>query len=159
MRIWCFVIIENKYKTKKWRGQKHVKQFIQNIKHTIDNKWIASPLKLNILGYQIANYIIFFYSQINTYKCMTKNIGYFKWSFNSCTKCVGSSGRLHDRTPNCQPVSWACIFSQLKVALIYTLRGSFMWLAYLLICYTRVLVQPGTGRRPGDWCRYWMSIL
>ena len=28
-------------------------------------------------------------------------------TFNSCTKCVGSRGLIHDRTPNCQPGSWA----------------------------------------------------
>ena len=27
--------------------------------------------------------------------------------FNSCTICLGSLGMIHDRTPDCQPVSWA----------------------------------------------------
>ena len=27
-------------------------------------------------------------------------------TFNSCTKCVGSAGKIHDHTPDCQPVSW-----------------------------------------------------
>ena len=32
------------------------------------------------------------------------------------------------------------------------LRGSLVCLAYFLTCYTWVFVQPGTGRRPVDWC-------
>ena len=28
-------------------------------------------------------------------------------AFNSCTKCLGSSGIIHDCTPNCHPVFWA----------------------------------------------------
>ena len=39
-------------------------------------------------------------------------------TFNSCTKCVGSPGIIHDRTPDCHPISWAYISLQLNVALI-----------------------------------------
>ena len=28
-------------------------------------------------------------------------------TFNSCTKCVGSSGVTHDRAPDCYPVFWS----------------------------------------------------
>ena len=28
-------------------------------------------------------------------------------TFNSCTKCVGSPGKIDDRTPDCNTVSWA----------------------------------------------------
>ena len=48
-------------------------------------------------------------------------------TFNSCTKCVGSSGRIHDRTPDCPPI-FLCMdvymTSQLILALIRNLRVS-----------------------------------
>ena len=51
----------------------------------------------------------------------------------------------------------AWMASQLNVALIRTLhihvRGSLMCLAYIFTCYPWKIVQPGTGRRPVDWCR------
>ena len=50
-------------------------------------------------------------------------------AFNSCTKCVGSPGIIHDRTPDDPPVSWAWMTSQLNVALIRKPRGSLMCLA------------------------------
>ena len=31
-------------------------------------------------------------------------------TFNSCTKCVGSPGKIHDHMPDCHPVSWAWIY-------------------------------------------------
>ena len=39
----------------------------------------------------------------------------------------------------------AWMTSKLKVAFIHKLRGLSMRLAYFVACYTRVLVQPGTG--------------
>ena len=56
-------------------------------------------------------------------------------TFNSCTKCVASPGIIHVRTPNCIPFSWVLMplkTSQLHVALIHKLRGSLLYLAYLL---------------------------
>ena len=50
-------------------------------------------------------------------------------TFNSCTKCPGI---IHERTPDCHPVSWAWMTSQLNLALIRKLLGSLMCLAY---CY------------------------
>ena len=49
---------------------------------------------------------------------------------NSCTKCVGSPGIIHDCSPDCNPNFLginACITSQLNVALIQ-LRGLLMCL-------------------------------
>ena len=46
-------------------------------------------------------------------------------TFNSCTKCAGSPGIIHDRTPDCNPLKT----SQLNVALIHKLR--WPTLAYL----------------------------
>ena len=70
---------------------------------------------------------------------------------NSCTKCVGSPGGVLDRTP---------IATQFpgneytdSVALICKQFGSLMRLAKFLTCYPCKFVQPGTGRRPVDWCR------
>ena len=42
-------------------------------------------------------------------------------TLNSCTKCVGSTGRIHDCTPDCHPVSRAWLTwmtSQLNAALM-----------------------------------------
>ena len=48
--------------------------------------------------------------------------------------------------------------SQLSVALIHKIRGSFVCFAYFLTCYPRVLAQPGTGRRPVDWWKNYMPL-
>ena len=48
----------------------------------------------------------------------------------------------------------------MNVALIRKLRGSLMRLGHIfLTCHQWVFVQPGTGRRPVDWCRNEMSVL
>ena len=63
-------------------------------------------------------------------------------TFNSCTKCVGRPGRIHDRTPECSPIFFGMdvyMTSQLILALIRKLRVSSMYLAYFLRCYTRCL--------------------
>ena len=55
-------------------------------------------------------------------------------TFNSCTKCVSSPGRIDDRTPNCHLFSWAWINGlplQLKVALSCKLCGSSMCFSYI----------------------------
>ena len=55
-------------------------------------------------------------------------------TFNSCTKCVSSPGRIHDRTPDCHLISWAWMHGlplQLTVALSRKLRGSSMCFAYI----------------------------
>ena len=55
-------------------------------------------------------------------------------TFNSCTKCVSSPGRIDDRTPDCHLISWAWMCGlplQLKVALSRKLRGSSMCFAYI----------------------------
>ena len=77
-------------------------------------------------------------------------------TLNSCTKCVGSPGIIHDRTTDCQPSFMgmdARMTSQLNVTLILKLRGPFICLAYYLTCYPWMFVLPGTGRFPVDWCR------
>ena len=56
-------------------------------------------------------------------------------AFNSSTKCVGSSGILHDRTPDCNPISKAWI--QAHVPDLTT--------CFLLACYV------------GRWCA-WLVI-
>ena len=53
---------------------------------------------------------------------------------NSCTKCVSSPVRIHDRTPDCHLISWAWMHGlplQLKVALSRKLRESSMCFAYI----------------------------
>ena len=53
-------------------------------------------------------------------------------TFNFCTtKCVGSPGRIRDRTPDCHLNSWAWMTSQLKVAMSRKLRGPSMCFAYI----------------------------
>ena len=70
-------------------------------------------------------------------------------TYNSCSKCAGSPAIIHDRTPDCCPVFWAWMTSQLNEALIRKLRGSLMCLAYFLdmlsvgVCTTRHLQTPG----------------
>ena len=54
-------------------------------------------------------------------------------TFNSCTKCVGSPGRIHDRTPDCPPIFLGMdvyMTSQSILALIRKLRVSPICLAY-----------------------------
>ena len=80
-------------------------------------------------------------------------------TFNSCTKCVGSPGILHDRTPDWHPSSWTWITSKLNVDVIESYVEALMCLGYFLTCYPWGLVQPGTARRPVDWCRNKMSVL
>ena len=64
-------------------------------------------------------------------------------TFNSCTKCVGSSGKIHDRMPDCLTGMGARTTSQLNVALIRKLRGPLMCLTYYFdmlsmgVCTTR----------------------
>ena len=78
-------------------------------------------------------------------------------TYNSCTRCVGSFSTIHDRSPDCHPVSSAWMTSQLNVALI---RKPLIGLAYFFgACHPSMFVQPGNGRRPVDWCRNWMSEL
>ena len=58
-----------------------------------------------------------------------------------------------------------CMTSQLNVDLIRRVRGPLVSLTYFLTCYTWLFVQPGTARRPVDWCsnkksvRYELSVL
>ena len=35
-------------------------------------------------------------------------------TFNSCTKCLGCPGIIHDRTLGCHPVSWALMYGRSK---------------------------------------------
>ena len=62
---------------------------------------------------------------------------------------------------NCHPVFWAWMRKQVPDHTTERqLRGSLTCLAYfLLTCYPWICVQPGTGRRPVEWCRNRMSIL
>ena len=75
-------------------------------------------------------------------------------TFNSCTKCVGSLGIIHDMPPSFLGKG-AWMTSQMNATLIRKLRRSFslMCLAYFLTCYIWVLKQSGTDRRPVDRCR------
>ena len=65
----------------------------------------------------------------------------------------------HNILPHAQlPPSFlgtAWMTAQLDVALIRKQRGLFVCLAYHAWMY----VQPGTGRRPVDLCRNYMSVL
>ena len=68
-------------------------------------------------------------------------------TFDSCTKCTSSQDM-----PGSQPVSCIWLTSELDLSLICKLRRSLMCLAYVLTSYSWICVQPGTGRRPVDWC-------
>ena len=77
-------------------------------------------------------------------------------TFNSCTKCVCSPGRLYDRTPDFPQIFLSIdvyMTSQPILALICKLRVSSMCLAYFLTCHLWMFVQPGTARRLVDRCR------
>ena len=83
-------------------------------------------------------------------------------TFNSCTKYVAKLG--HNSRPHAQLLlsflgKYGWMISQLKVVLVRKLRGLLMFLAYFLTCYPWVFVQPGTGRRPVNWRRNYMSVL
>ena len=63
-------------------------------------------------------------------------------TFKFCTKCVYSLGIIHNRTPDCHPVSWAWMTSQLNIALIHKWQGSLVGLACfdmfsMSVCTTR----------------------
>ena len=70
-------------------------------------------------------------------------------TFNSCTKCLGIPGIIHDRTLGVD----AWMTSQLNEAFVCKPHGPLMYWLILLTCYPWVFVQPGTGRCPVDWCR------
>ena len=89
-------------------------------------------------------------------------------TFNSCTKCVGSPGNIHSSTPDCHPSfpehgcrHWS-MTSPLKVALIRSLRGSLMCLAYcfnklpMAVCTTR---HWQTSSRPMQELNVWTVAL
>ena len=90
-------------------------------------------------------------------------------NFNSCTKCVGSPGRIHDRTPECSPIFLGMdvyMTSQLILALIRKLRVSSMYLDYFLTCYTRCLYNQALPdvRSTGAgikylFCTFWYSWI
>ena len=46
-------------------------------------------------------------------------------TFNSCTICQDSPGKIHFCTPDCRPASWTWMTSQLNIILIHQLCGSF----------------------------------
>ena len=68
-------------------------------------------------------------------------------TLNSCNKCVGNPGIIHDRMPDfshCFLGVNAWMTSQLNVALICELSGSFMCLAYFVIyecCHNQALAD------------------
>ena len=74
-------------------------------------------------------------------------------TFNSCTERVGCPGIIHDHSASSHPVYWAWMTSQLNVSFIRKLRGSLICLTCLLTYSPSVLVQPGTGGGPVNWCR------
>ena len=85
-------------------------------------------------------------------------------TYKSCTECVCSPGIIHDRTSDCHPVSWACIYCMDDITTERSLYsrcvGSLMCLAYFLTCYSCVCVcvQPGTDRILVDWCRIYINV-
>ena len=80
-------------------------------------------------------------------------------AFNSCTRCMGSPGMKHDRTPNCHLGSWVCM--RPHVPDLSTERSIYLqatWVINVLgLCfftwYPWLYIKPGTGRCPVDWCR------
>ena len=56
-------------------------------------------------------------------------------TFNSCTKCAGSPGMIHGRTPNWHP-------HNLNVALLRKLTWVIVVLGLFLTCYPWVFAQP-----------------
>ena len=116
----------------------------------------------NVLGVRYVSMYVRMY--VHTYVCMYVFLYVCMYvcicvctvqTFNSCTKCVGSPGMIHDRMSDCHPVSWS-----IGCMDYLTTESSFdshnMWVIGVLGLHLGMLymgfVQPGTGRRPVDWC-------
>ena len=72
-------------------------------------------------------------------------------------------GFLDNLTIESSTVYFTCIFTYFVfytsininiIALMRKLRGSSIFFANFLTRYPLVFVQPGTGRRPVNWCMY-----
>ena len=66
-------------------------------------------------------------------------------AFNSCTKCVGSLGRIHDRHIIVLGMD-ACMTSQ--ATRFIAMLGGLLDRLFIGVC-----LGLRTGRRPVDWCR------
>ena len=77
---------------------------------------------------------------------------------NSCTKCMGSPGMIHDRTPDCHPK-----FPEHGCMDDFTTESSVgvqaTWVIIVVTFYPWVFLQTCTGRRPVDCCRNQISVL
>ena len=97
------------------------------------------------------------HSHRHVYKCMHTVL-----TFNYCTKCVGSRGIAHDRSPDSDQFTGHGCIDDLTTERSFGSRATWVIRCALLIFMTSYpweFKQPGTGGRPGDWCRYWMSAL
>ena len=82
-------------------------------------------------------------------------------TFSYCTKCVDSLVIIHDRTSVTQFPGHGCM-DDLKTGGSFESQAAWVIDELGLFFLTRhpwVFVQPGTGRRPVAWCRYFMSVL
>ena len=77
-------------------------------------------------------------------------------AFNSCTKCTGSPGIIHNHMLYCLPFSWPWVYGwpQNWTTKLCFASSVCQWCTWLVLdmLSTRTL-QPGTDRRPVDWCR------
>ena len=75
-------------------------------------------------------------------------------TFNFYTKCVGSPGKIHDRTSDFHPFFLGidtCMTSQLNVALICQLCGPLMCLAYFLDMSCMVVCTTSHWQTSSRW--------
>ena len=79
-------------------------------------------------------------------------------TFNSFTECVGI---MHDLTPDCHPFPGHGCVDDLITVRSFDLQATWVIdvLGFFLTCYPWLFAQPGTGRRPVERCRNYMSVL
>ena len=86
-----------------------------------------------VIGHCLHNRLVF---EIDPYHKLCQS-----HPFNLCTKCVNSLGIIHNRTPDCHPVSWAwsddliieCIFI-LQATWVIDVIGLFVDMLPMVVC-------------------------
>ena len=67
-------------------------------------------------------------------------------TFNSCTKCVGSPGIIHDYTPDCQPVSGARMHDGLHNTTERSFDSHATWSIDVLVLFDMLSISICTTR-------------
>ena len=107
-------------------------------------------------------YIFFFYKLGNETSALQRIQNGSDWNictvftvptYDSCTKCVGSPGIIHDHTPVCHPVFWAWMGWWAYNWTCFDLQALTWVIDVFGLLLTWVFVQKGTGRSMVDWCR------